>query len=136
MDKIRELHQELSRDIKWISQRTAIYYNKSKLERPRFREENLIYLLRRNIKTIKPNDKLDHKKFGPFKVKRNIKNINYELHLLPTIRIYPIFHISLLEPADPDTPAGPTPEIHPDLQEKVYTIEKILKVRKYRKTLQ
>jgi hypothetical protein len=92
-----------------------MYYNKSKLEGFRFREGNLVYLLRRNIKTIRPNDKLDHKKFGPFKIKRNIKNISYELYLLSTIRIYPIFHISLLELADLDTPAGPAPEIYPDL---------------------
>jgi hypothetical protein len=113
-----------------------MYYNKSKLERSRFREGDLVYLLRRNIKTIRPSDKLDYKKFGPFKVKRNIKNISYELHLPPTIRIHPIFHISLLEPADPNTPTGPGPEIYPDLQEKVYAVEKILKVRRYRKILQ
>jgi hypothetical protein len=112
-----------------------MYYNKSKLERPRFRERNLVYLLRRNIKTIRSSDKLDYKKFGPFKIKRNIKDINYELHLSLTMRIHPVFHISLLEPADPNTPAGPAPEIYPDLQEEVYTVKKILKIRKYRKTL-
>jgi hypothetical protein len=92
-----------------------MYYNKLKLEGSRFREENLVYLLRRNIKTIRPSNKLDYKKFGPFKVKRNIKDISYELYLLPTIRIYSIFHISLLESADSDTPAGPAPEIYSDL---------------------
>jgi hypothetical protein len=92
-----------------------MYYNKSKLERSRFREEDLVYLLRRNIKTIRLSDKLDHKKFGSFKVKRNIKNINYELYFSPTIRIYLIFHISLLELADSDTLTGPAPEIHPNL---------------------
>jgi hypothetical protein len=52
------------------------------------------------------------------------------------MRIYPVFHISLLEPVDPDMLAGPAPEIYPDLQEKIYTVEKVLKIRKYRKTLQ
>jgi hypothetical protein len=113
-----------------------MYYNKLKLERPRFRERDLVYLLRRNIKITKSNDKLDHKKFGSFKIKRNIKNINYKLHLPPTIKIHPVFHILLLEPANPDTPTGPALEIYPDLQEKVFTIERILKIRKNRKTLQ
>jgi hypothetical protein len=31
------------------------------------------------------------------------------------MKIYPVFHISLLEPADLDIPQGPVPEIHPDL---------------------
>ena len=92
-----------------------MYYNKSKLEGPRFREGDLVYLLRRNIKTIRFSDKLDYKKFGSFKVKRNIKNINYELHFLLTIRIYPIFHISLLELTDLNTPINPVPEIYSNL---------------------
>jgi hypothetical protein len=113
-----------------------MYYNKSKLEGPRFRERDLIYLLRRNIKTIRPSDKLNHKKFDPFKIKRNIKDISYKLHLPLTIRIYPVFHISLLELADLDTPIKPAPEIHLNLQTEVYTVEKVLTVKKYRKTLQ
>jgi hypothetical protein len=89
-----------------------MYYNKSKLEGLRFREGNLVYLLRRNIKTIRPSNKLDYKKFGPFKIKRNIKNISYKLHFLLTMRIYSIFHIFLLELADLNTPAGSIPEIY------------------------
>jgi hypothetical protein len=89
-----------------------MYYNKLKLEGPRFREENLIYLLRRNIKIIKPSNKLDYKKFGLFKVKRNVKDISYKLYLLPIMKIYPVFHISLLESADLDIPTGLAPEIH------------------------
>jgi hypothetical protein len=92
-----------------------MYYNKLKLEGPRFREGDLVYLLRRNIKTTRPSDKLNYKKFGSFKVKRNIKDISYEFHFSPTIRIYLVFHISLLESADPDTPTGPAPEIYPNL---------------------
>jgi hypothetical protein len=106
-----------------------------KLEKSRFREGDLIYLLRRNIKTIRPSNKLDYKKFGPFKIKRNIKNISYEFYFPLTMRIYSIFYIFLLELADLDIPANPAPEIHPNLQEKVYIVEKILKVRKYRKIL-
>jgi hypothetical protein len=93
----------------------VIYYNKSKLEGSRFREGDLVYLIRRNIKITRPSDKFDHKKFGPFRVKRNIKDISYELYFPPTIRIHFVFYISLLELADLDTPAGPVPEIYSDL---------------------
>jgi hypothetical protein len=92
-----------------------MYYNKSKLERSRFREGDLIYLLRRNIKTIRPSDKLDYKKFNPFKIKRNIKDINYEFYFLPTIRIYLIFYIFLLKLANPNTLIKPVSEIYPNL---------------------
>jgi hypothetical protein len=92
-----------------------MYYNKSKLEGLRFREGNLIYLLRRNIKTTRLSDKFNYKKFGPFKVKRNIKNISYKFYLSFIIRIHLVFHISLLESADSDTPIELVPEIYLNL---------------------
>jgi hypothetical protein len=91
-----------------------MYYNNLKFEGSRFREGDLVYLLRRNIKIIRPSDKLDYKKFGPFKVKRNIKDISYELYFLLTMRIHPIFYIFLLEPADPNTPLGLVLKIYSD----------------------
>jgi Chromo (CHRromatin Organisation MOdifier) domain len=114
----------------------TLYANKSRLEGPRLREEDLVYLLRRNIKTIRPSDKLDLKKIGPFKVKRNIRNISFELKLPPTIRIHPIFYLSLLEPAYPDTSEGPAPELDSEIQELVYDVESILAVRRRRNRLQ
>jgi hypothetical protein len=34
-DKLKDLHRELFRDIKWINQRMTLYVNKSRLGRPR-----------------------------------------------------------------------------------------------------
>jgi hypothetical protein len=72
-------------------------------------------LLRRNIKIIRPSDKLDLKKIGLFKVKRNIRNISFELKLPLIMRIYPIFYLSLLEPAYPDISEDPIPELDPEI---------------------
>ena len=91
-----------------------MYYNSKRLASPRLREGNLIYILRRNIQIIRPSDKLDHKKIGLFRIKRNIRDINYELYLPPTMRIHSIFYVSLLKLADSNTPIGPAPEIHSD----------------------
>jgi hypothetical protein len=91
----------------------TLYANKSRLGKSRFRERNLIYLLRRNIKIIRPSDKLDSKKIDLFKVKRNIRDVSFEFKLSLIIRIYSIFHISLLEPAHPDTSKGLVVGVHP-----------------------
>jgi hypothetical protein len=107
-----------------------LYVNKSRLEKPHFRRNDLVYLLRRNIKIIKPSDKLDLKKIDLFKVKRNIRDINFEFKLLSIIRIHPIFHISLLEPAHPDTPEDLAPKLDPEIQKLVYDVESILAVRR------
>jgi hypothetical protein len=113
----------------------TLYANKSRLRRYRFRERDLVYLLRRNVKTTRPSDKLDLKKIGLFKVKRNVRDVIFELQFPLTMKIYPIFHISLLEPAYPDIPEGPVLKLDPEIQKLVYNIESILAVRKRRNRL-
>jgi hypothetical protein len=93
----------------------TLYANKSRLEKPRFRGKDLVYLLRRNIKITKLSNKLDLKKIGPFKVKRNIRDINFEFKLSPTIKIHFIFYLSLLKPAHPDTLKSSAPELDPEI---------------------
>jgi hypothetical protein len=93
----------------------TLYANRSRLKRPHLREGNLVYLLRRNIKIIRPNDKLDLKKIGLFKVKRNIRDISFELKLSPIMRIYSIFYLSLLEFAHLDIFKGLVSELDPEI---------------------
>jgi hypothetical protein len=109
-----------------------MYYNRTRFGGSRLREGDLIYLLRRNIKITRPSDKLDYKKIGPFKIKRNIKNISFELHLLTTIRIHSVFYISMLESADLDTLIGLAFEIHFNLQKLEDEVETILEIRRNR----
>ena len=92
-----------------------LYVNKSRLERSYLRKSDLVYLLRRNIKITRPSDKLDLKKIGLFKVKRNIRDISFEFKFPSIIRIYPIFHILLLEPAHPDIPEGLVSKLDPEI---------------------
>jgi hypothetical protein len=93
----------------------TLYANKFRLGGSRLRERDLIYLLRRNIKIIRLSDKLDLKKIGLFKIKRNIRDISFEFELLSIIRIHPIFYISLLKPVYSDTFKGLTPELDPEI---------------------
>jgi len=41
---------------------------------------------------------LDYVRLGPFKVKQRISLVMYKLNLLAKIKIYPIQHITMLEP--------------------------------------
>lgn len=83
-----------------------------------------VYLSRRNIKTKRPNDKLDYKKLGLFKIIEKISEVNYKLDLPDTMRIYPVFHITLLELALERTTTTDEIEIDP---EKKYEVENIVK---------
>ena len=55
-------------NIEFYINKVVFYYNKSYLEGPRFKRGDRVYLLRRNVKTIRPLNKLDYKKIRPFKI--------------------------------------------------------------------
>jgi hypothetical protein len=109
---LRELQKQLQLDIKFLAQRISVYYNKKRLERPRFREGNKVYLVRRNIRIIRLSDKLNYRKFKLFKIIRYVKGTSFKLQLLLTIKIHPVFYIFLLEPAYSKTPEEFIPEIN------------------------
>jgi hypothetical protein len=84
-----------------------------------------MYLLTKNLKIRKKSKKLDHVKVESFFIKEVKKSVNYELDLLKDARVFLVFHISLLEPADPSTPIQETFHYHPQ-KENRFEIERIL----------
>ncbi len=65
----------------------------------RFREGQLVWLDSRNIRTLRPQKKLDWKNLGPFPIKKVVSSHAYELDLPAAMRIHPVFNVSLLRPA-------------------------------------
>ena len=126
VDELKDLHKELAADILFLSQRSAIYYNSKRGMGPTLKEGDKVYLLRKNINTQRPSDKLDHKKLGPFKITKVIGKVNYELQLPKTWKIHNRFHISLLEKAPPGAPAAPVTDIQPVNPDAEYEVETIL----------
>ncbi len=78
-----------------------MYYNNKHRIEPKLQEEEKVYLLRKNVQTKRPSNKLDHKKLGLFEIKTKLRPVIYKLKLPKTIEIYPVFYISLLEKALP-----------------------------------
>ncbi len=132
VDQLKELHQELATDIKFLAARSAIYYNEHRSVEPTLEEGEKVYLIRKNIKTKRPSDKLDNRKLGPFRIKRVVGPVNYELSLPRTMNIHPIFHISLLERAPDNAPPAPVTEIEPVNPEAEYEVEGILDYKRFR----
>lgn len=133
-DTIVRLQAELSTDLTFLSRRIALYHNRKRSEGPDLTEGDLAYLLRKNIKTKRPSDKLDFTKLGPFKIKRIIKKTNVELELPTTMKIHPVFHVSLIEkaPANTRTPIRVTEPVLDVSHEQLYEVEKILRHRTIR----
>ena len=70
---------------------------------PLLKKGDKVYLLTKNLKTRKRSKKLDYVKVGPFLIAEKRSNLNYRLELLKDAQIYLVFHISLLELANPNT---------------------------------
>ena len=59
-----------------------------------------IYLWTNNIKIKQASKKLNHQSIESFMIKRNIKDLSYELDLSVNMRIHSVFHAFMLQPCD------------------------------------
>jgi hypothetical protein len=65
---MKNLYKELSQDIKFIINKSLIYYNRKRLREPTLKKRDLVYLLWKNIKTKRLSMKLDLTKLGSYKI--------------------------------------------------------------------
>jgi hypothetical protein len=59
------------------------------------------------MKTTHPSNKLDYKLIGPYPILEKIGLKAYKLELPPSMKVHPVFHLSLLEPAATRNPPIP-----------------------------
>ncbi|CAD6943071.1 unnamed protein product [Tilletia controversa] len=111
---IRQIHQELRIEIQHAQEQQRRFYDRHRAPPPRLQEGQHVWLLRRNIRTTRPMDKLDHKRLGPFVIEQRVSENAYRLRLPPTLsRLHPVFNVQLLEPYIAFTEsmrARPTPQ--------------------------
>jgi hypothetical protein len=124
--ELKIFREELAVDLVFFTKRIVLYYDKYYNIEPILKEKDKIYLIRRNIRTKQPSTKLDHKKLGPFKIKKVIGLINYELVLPKIINIHLVFYISLLELVLPGVLPAPITKIELVNPNAKYKIKKIL----------
>ena len=88
-------------------------------------------MLTKNLQSKRPSKKLDHVKVGPFLVDKQTRlsegqqRVSYRLKLPPDAKVHPVFHVSLLEPADPATPLQTTFYFEAD-EGQEYEVERIV----------
>src|SRR6266480_1724706 len=97
-DKVKEIQTELKTTLKAAQKRQAKAYDEKHKTAPPFEVGKKVWLLRCHIRMKRPSDKLDDKWLGPFKIKEVISRNARRLKLPETVRIHPVFHVSLLEP--------------------------------------
>jgi hypothetical protein len=123
---LRVFYEELAADLVFFMKKAVSYYNRYCSMELMLKEGDKVYLIRRNIQTKRPSNKLDHKKLGLFKIQKVIRLVNYKLVLPKTMNIYLVFYISLLELALLGALLAPVTEIEPVNPNMEYKIEEIL----------
>jgi len=136
--EIREtIKQAQERQRKWHDQKrqpAPEYVTLEDISQGRAKKADRVMLNRKNLRTKRPMEKLDHKMFGPFDVKRKVGSRAYEVELPERWDIHPVFHVSLLEPYRED-PVGrhqkiiPTPDIVDN--EPSYVVAEVVDSRWY-----
>lgn len=126
--RLKEVHQKSLENIAKAQERAISYVNKKRKMAPQLKKGDKVYLLTKNLRTRRKTKKLDKVKVGPFFISKQISPVNYRLELPKDAKIHPVFHVSLLEPADPETPIQKDFHYQADGDDE-WTVEKILKHR-------
>jgi hypothetical protein len=122
---MKTIHEEMSKKILHAQTQSISYINKKRKTAPQLKKGDRVYLHTKNLRTKQPSKGLDHVKVRPFLISKQNGPVTYTLKLPPDTKIHPRFHVSLLEPADPETPLQRTFRYKTE-EEKEFKVEKIL----------
>jgi len=127
IEQLQLLQKELQKNIQFLSKHMTLYANKKRDRESTLKEKNKAYLLRRNIKTKRSSNKLNHTKLESYKILEIKELINYKLDLSAFMKIHSIFHICLLKSANANTSIQTeSSEIDSKSQNVEYEVEDIL----------
>ena len=136
-ETLQSHHSDLIESIKSTQNHQARYYN-AKHKRIEFSVGDKVWLSSLNISTQRPSKKLDWKRLGPFTVIERIGTQAYRLQLPASMKVHPMFHVSLLEPYQLSTipdHTRPLPSPIVVKSESEYEVEEILDSKYHYKRL-
>jgi hypothetical protein len=124
VQELRKVHECLRLNTARSQNLLSASRHKDSKTAPQLNKGDKVYLLTKNLKTRRKTKKLDHVKVGPFLIQEVKGKNNYQLDLPSDARIHKVFHVSLLEPADPGTPVQTTFHYEPQ-EDDIFEVESI-----------
>jgi hypothetical protein len=137
--RLLEIHKDMKARLVEAQERHKRNVDKSRKQNPNISVGDKVWLLRRNLKTHRPSNKLDYRHLGPFCVSKQVNEVAYRLDLPSSMKIHPVFHVSLLEPYKESTIPGRLPAPPPPIEingEKEFEVSKIIDSRINRRRLE
>ena len=101
-EQYERLNQHLHDETKFARAAQSEYADTRHAAPSDFRPGDKVCLLRHHLKITRPSNKLDYKHLRKFKILEKISPHAYKLELPPTMKVHPVFHVSLLELAAND----------------------------------
>lgn len=133
--KMKELHEQLRSNIHTVQDQQEQAVNTKRTPAPRYEISIMVFVSVKNIRNSLNSRKLDCKKLEPFPVKEIISPYVYRVDLPRSMKMHPVLHVLLLDPATNDPVLGqiqpPPPPIVVE-QEEEYAVEEILDSRETR----
>lgn len=107
LDDLHVVHEHCKQELAKAREAYANHANKDRIPFPDLAVGDRVWLSTRNLKTTRPTQKLSERYIGPFKILRKVGKVAFELELPEEMRLlFPVFHVSLLEPHKEDTIEG------------------------------
>ena len=101
-DSLSSLNDYLRSEMTWAQAEYSEQADKHRIPAPRLEAGDYVWLLRKNIRTTQPSNKSDFKRLGKFRIIQRVSSHAYKLELPASMKVHPVFHVSLLEPAATD----------------------------------
>ena len=136
---LKDVQKQLLAELQSAQERYKHFADQKRKSMPNLIPGDYVWLLRKNIKTNRPSDKLDYKRLGPFKIIKQINPVTFRLQLPGHVKIHNVFHVSLLEPYSrnsiPNRISEPPPIVEVE-DHAEYEVNKILDSRIWHRKLQ
>ena len=97
VNQINIIHLGIELALRQSSEKQKEFANRKRREH-KFKVGDWVWLSMENLRTNRPSKKLDFKRVGPFKIKKFINEVAARLELPESLRLHPVFHVSLLAP--------------------------------------
>ena len=101
---LESLHQYLHEEMTTAQKRYQGPADARRSPAPNFKVGDLVYVKAKYFRSTQPTKKLSEKNLGPYPIITQVGTLSFTIRLPDSMRsVHPVFHVSQLEPAMPNT---------------------------------